>query len=104
MWVSKWRKVTGRFGGRVLALPGTSPAVTAFFRILAISMASLAVSLRQARGFIDQFLRRYVQQLVLGRAAQHAFAADFQQHRHGERRDAVEPAIVDAALGALQEV
>ena len=58
-------------------------------------MASL-----ESRRLVDQLLRGDIQQLVLGGAVQHPLLADLQQHRHGERRDAVEPSIFDAAPGA----
>ena len=58
----------------------------------------------EPRRLVDQFLRGDIQQLVLGGAVEHAFLADLQQDRHGERRDAVEPAILDAAPGAPQQV
>ena len=56
------------------------------------------------RRLVDQFLRGDIQQLVLGGAVEHPLLADLQQHRHGKRRDAVEPAIFDAAPRAPQQV
>src|SRR5215207_235576 len=58
----------------------------------------------EPRRLVDQLLGGDVQQLVLGGAVEHALLADLEQHRHGERRDAVEPSVVDAALGAAQEL
>src|SRR5260370_27383472 len=61
-------------------------------------------SLRETRRLIDQFLRGDVKKLGLGSAVEDALLADLEQHRHGERRDAVEAAIFDAALGTPQKI
>ena len=57
----------------------------------------------KSRRLVDQFLRGDIQQLVLGGAVEHPFLADLQQHRHGERRDALEPAMCDTAPRAAQQ-
>src|SRR5437879_1629937 len=51
--------------------------------------------LGEARRLVDQLLRGDIEQFVLGRSVEDAFLADLEQYRHGERRDAVEPAILD---------
>src|SRR5947199_9188770 len=58
----------------------------------------------QPRRLLDQLLGGDVQQLVLGGAVEHALLADLAQDRHGKRRDGLGPTVVDATLGAAQQV
>src|SRR5205823_7650007 len=98
-------KITPLSVAAATTTPGTSPPATDSFSLLAISMSPpFGGRLGETRRLVDQLLSRDIQQFVLGGAVQDAFLADLEQHRHSERRDAVEPAVFDAALGAPQKI